>query len=101
MPNTKSAKKALRQNEKRRIKNLSQKRGIKRAVKNYKSILSDGGVEDARKQLSSLYKNLDKAAKSGVIKKNKSSRMKSRLARRLNTPTENGDASLPVNSQIE
>ena len=76
MPITKSAKKALRQSKKRAVRNLKVKRTAKRALKD----LARSG--DAA-LLPQAYKALDKAAKSGVIKKNTASRMKSRITKRL------------------
>ena len=80
MPITKSAQKALRQNIKRRKFNIKKKKGLKTAVKNYKkaSLVSK---EEALKLLPKVYKALDKAAKTNIIKKNKASRLKSRLAK--------------------
>jgi ribosomal protein S20 len=46
-----------------------------------------GKVKDAKKQLNIVFKKLDKAAKINVIKKNKSSRLKSRLSKLLNKNT--------------
>ena len=83
MPNTKSAKKALRQSEARRVKNLSQKRGLRKTIKLYESLLNGNDPKAAENQLSVTYKALDKAAKVGVIKKNKASRLKSRLSLKL------------------
>lgn len=83
MPNTQSAKKALRQSERRRVRNLSTKRSFKRAVKQFRQLIDAGQLDDARIRLPSVYKTLDKAAKNGVIKKNKSSRLKSRLTTQL------------------
>lgn len=83
MPNTQSAKKALRQSERRRVRNLSTKRSFKRAVKQFRQLIDAGQLDDARIRLPSVYKALDKAAKNGVIKKNKSSRLKSRLTTQL------------------
>ena len=84
MPITTSAKKALRQNEARRAKNLSQKKGLKTTIKQFDGFVADGNFDEAGKQLRGVFKSLDKAAKNGVIKKNKSSRLKSRLSLRLN-----------------
>lgn len=83
MPNTQSAKKALRQSERRRVRNLSTKRGFKKAVKQFRQLVDAKQLDDARAKLPLVYKALDKAAKIGVIKKNKSSRLKSRLAVKL------------------
>ncbi|MEE8131459.1 MAG: 30S ribosomal protein S20 [Candidatus Paceibacterota bacterium] len=82
MPITKSAKKALRQNIRRRQKNLKRKTDLKAIIKQYKKLL-ESSPEEAKKHLSQVYKKLDKAAKVNLIKKNKASRLKSRLAKKL------------------
>lgn len=84
MPNTKSAEKALRQSKKRRAKNLHKKIVFKGAVKEFKKLVAAGKFEDAKKMLPIVFKRLDKAAKTGVIKKNKASRLKSNTSRLLN-----------------
>ncbi len=80
MPNTKSAKKALRQNLRRRARNLEKKEAYKEAIKTFKKLIAQNKLEEAQKQLSLVFKKLDKAAKTNVIHKNKSSRLKSRLS---------------------
>lgn len=84
MPNIKSAEKALRQNKRRRIKNLNKKRQIKKTIKEYKKLIDSSNTEDAAEKLNAVYKILDKAAKTGVIKKNKASRLKSGISVQLN-----------------
>lgn len=84
MPITKSAQKALRQNIRRRKKNLKRKTEMKTVIKAYKKLLMAGKKEEAKKQLSLVYKKLDKMAKVQLIKKGKASRLKSRLAQKLN-----------------
>ncbi len=81
MPITQSAKKALRQSLRRRAKNLKKKEAYKSAIRDVKNLVSDGKNKDAEKLLPQLYKALDKAAKTGVIKKNKASRLKSRITK--------------------
>ena len=80
MPITKSAKKALRQNIRRRKANLKKKAELKTVIKQYKK-LADSDKKKAKEYLSQVYKKLDKAAKINLIKKNKASRLKSRLSR--------------------
>lgn len=80
---TESAKKANRQNIKRREKNSKQKEALRKAVKNYKKLIDAKNSEAAGKELSNVYKILDKAAKINLIAKNKASRMKSRLSKLL------------------
>jgi len=77
---TKSAKKALRQSERRRLRNLIYKNKIKKLLKKIRNLISEKKVEEAKKLLPQVYKILDKAAKVGVIKKNTAARKKSRIA---------------------
>mgnify|MGYP001605912198 CR=1 FL=1 len=73
MPITSSAKKALRQNRKIRVINEKRKKNLKDTIKKFKKDLKSEG-------LSLVYQALDKAAKMNLIKKNKASRLKSRLS---------------------
>lgn len=81
MPITKSAEKALRQNVRRRKINLKRKADLKSVIKDYKKLIAAGKKEEAKKYLPQVYKKLDKSAKVNLIKKNKASRLKSRLSR--------------------
>jgi len=76
----KSAKKALRQNIRRRKINLKRKADLKSIIKQYKKLVSSN-KDEAKKYLAQVYKKLDKSAKVNLIKKNKASRLKSRLAK--------------------
>ncbi len=78
---TKSAKKALRQNIKRKAHNLVYKNKIKSLVKETRSLVLAKKIKEAENILPKLYQALDKAAKVGVIKKNSASRKKSRLTK--------------------
>ncbi|MFY9457446.1 MAG: 30S ribosomal protein S20 [Candidatus Spechtbacterales bacterium] len=82
---TKSAKKALRQNKKRRLHNLRYKTKIKTLMKKGLSFAGDGKLEDLKRLLPSLYKALDKAVKVGILKKNTAARRKSLVARKLSS----------------
>ena len=81
MPITKSAEKALRQSKRRHTQNLKRQNDYKNIIREVKKIIASGKKADAEKLLPSLYQALDKAAKTNVIKKNKSSRLKSRVAK--------------------
>ena len=80
---TKSAKKALRQNIKRRKINIQRKKNLKSLIKEVRSLVLQKKIEEAKKLLPSLYKALDKAAKVGTIKRNTASRKKSRITKSL------------------
>ncbi len=84
VPITKSAKKALRQNKRRRTKNLVYKTKIKNLIKKVRGLISEKKIEEAKKLLPQLYKILDKSAKVGVIKKNTASRRKARITKAIN-----------------
>lgn len=81
MPIIKSAKKALRQNVKRRAKNKTSKQKFKSIIKSTKVLAAGKNFDQAKSNLPLIYKALDKAAKTGAIKPNTASRKKSRLAR--------------------
>lgn len=83
MPITASAKKALRQNRTRRVRNAAKKAAYKKAVKTYRQLASAKKTDEAAKSLAITYQLLDKAAKTNAISKNKASRLKSRLAKQL------------------
>lgn len=76
MPVTKSAKRALRKDQRRRATNQRIRRRFKAAVKAFRESPSKKGLQEA-------FSQLDRAAKRGVIHKNKSSRLKSHLAKLL------------------
>ncbi len=87
MPITRSAKKALRQNESRRKRNTVRKESYKKLVVGYRKLVVAKKVDEALKSLPLVFKALDKAAKSKVIEKNKASRLKSRLTQLTNKST--------------
>ncbi len=83
MPITKTAKRALKKSLKRREKNLLKKVVLKKTEKKFLKLLASSNTEEAKKILNVLYKLLDKAAKTNLIKRNKAARDKSRLAKKL------------------
>ncbi len=83
MPITASAKKALRQSKRRRVRNLAKSNAYKTVFKELKRLALSGKKADAAKLLPKTYKAIDKAAKTGVIKKNKAARLKSAAAKSL------------------
>jgi small subunit ribosomal protein S20 len=84
MPKIKSAKKAIRQSARRQKMNLKRKDAIRENVRELKKALAANNVEEAKQILPRIYKALDKASRAKTIKKNKASRLKSRLTRQLN-----------------
>jgi len=76
---TSSAKKALRAGEKKRVFNLRTKAAIDTPLKQFRKLVADKKVKEAKALIPTLYKALDKAAKRNFIKKNTASRYKSRI----------------------
>ena len=85
MPNTTSAKKALRQSNRKRAHNLYWKKRIQGVAKNLKRQLEDknASIDIIKKEESLLFKVVDKAAKNQVIHKNKANRIKSNISKRV------------------
>ena len=83
MPIIQSAKKALRQSVRRRARNIKKKELYKKAVKDFRKLAHAGILDKAKNMIPQVYKTLDKAVKTNVIKKNKASRLKSRLTKML------------------
>ena len=80
---TRSAKKALRASARKRVFNLRRQSTMKDSVKDFKTLIAKGKVEEAAALLSKAFQALDKAAKTGVIKKQNADRKKSRLSKML------------------
>ncbi len=84
MANTKSAIKAVRQSERKRVRNRIVVSSTRTYVKKVRAAIESGDADQARVALQTAISALDKAAQKGIIHKNAASRSKSRLTRRLN-----------------
>lgn len=84
MPITTSAKKALRQSKKRYLANQKTKEELRTVIKNFRKLMQNRKLKEAKTQLQLVFKKLDKAAKINLLKKNTASRLKSRLSLSLN-----------------
>ena len=84
---TANAKKAHRASLKKHVFNVRRKRVVTSTTKETRKLITAGQKSEAATSLSAAYKALDKAAKTGVIKKNTASRRKSRLAKALGKVT--------------
>ena len=85
MPILKSAKKRLVQDEKKRYANFLKKREMRKILKEVRSLFTLKNKEEAFKMLPKVYKVIDKAAKTNVIKDNTASRKKSRITKLVNS----------------
>jgi small subunit ribosomal protein S20 len=82
MPHTRSAKKSLRKNQKRRLHNRAVKREIKIQIKKVLTAV-EGPIDQLRAEFNLAAKKLDKAAARRVVHPNLAARKKSQLARLL------------------
>ncbi len=79
-----SAKKTLRQDAVRRMRNRSDKSALRTQIKKFVLAVKSRDFDEAEKHLSSATKKLDKIAAKNIIHKKTASRKKSRLAKFLN-----------------
>ena len=87
MIRNKSAQKAARAGEKRRLQNRSVKSAIKTHTTKVEKLIADNEIELAQSEVTTTITLLDKAAKRKIVHPNTASRRKSRLTKRLNKAT--------------
>ncbi len=83
MANSKSAKKRVRQSEKRRVINLTRNSAIKTAVKKVVVALDSNDIDQARTFFKEAESQIARAVGKGLLHKNTASRRIGRLAKRL------------------
>lgn len=84
MPNIKSAKKRVKTSAKKRENNNVITARTKTSIKKFVKEVESGNKDTAKEKLNVAVKNIDKAASSGLIHKNKAARDKSRLTKMMN-----------------
>lgn len=81
MPNSLSAKKALRKSQARRLQNRQQRSQLRNELKKFRTLMDESpSREDADKAFDHVKRALDKAAAKRLIHRNVASRTKSRLS---------------------
>ncbi len=83
MPITTSAKKALRSSFNKREFNVVKKDLVNKTVKQFKKLVSEKKIKEAKEQMKNVQKILDKSVKTGLLKLNTAARKKSRLVKML------------------
>ena len=83
MPNSLSAKKRLRQNEVRRLRNRSVKSNVRGLVRKVRTAIDSGDAAASETAFQAAVKKLDKAASQNVIHANQAARTKSRLSKAI------------------
>lgn len=88
MPNTAAAKKSLRQDAKRRLRNRSKRTALRNVLKRFRAAVAAGDSEATEQAFRTAVKKLDQAAAQGLIHKNAAARTKSRLSKSMPRRTE-------------
>jgi len=84
MPNHKSAEKRVRQNERRRVVNRTNRTKLRTSIKKFRSALKDGDAGQVGALLPRTVSEIDKAVQKGVLHRNAAARHKARLTTRAN-----------------
>ncbi len=84
MAHSLSAKKRIRQNEKRNARNRAERATIKSQLRKADDALHGPSAAVAEKELRAAIRLLDRSSAKGLIHKNEAARRKSRLSQRLN-----------------
>lgn len=84
MPNHKSAEKRMRQNEKRKDVNRSNRGRLRTSIRKLRAALSTGDKDQINTLLPETISTIDKAVQKGVLHRNAAARHKSRLTARVN-----------------
>ena len=84
MAHHKSAKKRIRQNEKKRIRNRHIRTTLRSALKKFEQTLEAQNAEELKSLLDKTISIVDTAASKGVIHKNKAARHVSQIRRKVN-----------------
>lgn len=85
MANTKSAKKAILVQERRRVRNQMVKTRVRSSFKKANQAVAGNESEQAANDVKAAVSEIDKAVAKGIIHKNTAARKKSRLMKKLNT----------------
>ena len=84
LPVTKTAKKQMRVNERKELRNKPILSQCKTYVTKAEKLIFSGDLEAAQKAVVAAISSLDKAAEKGIIHPNNAARRKSRLMQKLN-----------------
>lgn len=83
MANTLSAKKRIRQNEKRHVRNQAVRSRVKTYIREARTAIEAGDWEAAEGAVQVAASELDRAASKGILHENNAARRKSRLMKQL------------------
>lgn len=81
MPNTRSSKKRVRQNEKRRLRNRTLRSELRTGLRKFREVES---ADEKQTRLAASFSALDRAVSKGIIHPNQANRKKRRLSLQAN-----------------
>ncbi len=84
MPNIKSAKKRVKTDALKKLRNKDNVASMRTAIKKAKVDVKNNSKEQVDVSMKAATKKIDKALSSGLIHKNKASRLKSKLMKAVN-----------------
>lgn len=84
MAHSLSAKKRIRQNEKRRFRNRVRRSRVKTQRRRFTEAVREGDADKAGAEFNKVARIVDRVACTGTIHKNKAARIKSKLQKQLN-----------------
>jgi len=84
LPSTRSAIKRVRSSEKRRVLNRQVRSEARSRIRQARTLIQSGRLDDAQKSVAEAIHVLDKAAEKGILHPNNAARRKSRLMQSLN-----------------
>lgn len=99
MPNIKAAVKAVRQSERKHLRNVRVSSELRTLTKKFEECLSQRQPDQAKVQLHELLRRIDQAKVKGVLHAKAAARKKSRLSARLATLSAGAPAS-PAAGQV-
>lgn len=83
MPNTKSAKKRLRQNVQRRTHNRATRSEVRTQCRKVREAIKAADVEKAEAEFRLAAKKLDRASARNIVHRNAVARLKSRMSKKI------------------
>ncbi len=93
MPNTRQAKKRMRRDAKRRLRNRYHLSRMRTYIKKFRKMVEEGRLEEAKQFLPEVISVIYHTASKGVIHKNEAARRASRLTILLNKALESANKS--------
>ncbi|MDD2866425.1 MAG: 30S ribosomal protein S20 [Candidatus Omnitrophica bacterium] len=84
MPQRKCALKRLRVDKTRAQANAQKRSELKKELKSFRSLVTQGKIDEAKAQMKVVFAKLDRAVSKGILHKNTAGRRKSSLTLSLN-----------------